>query len=117
MNLIRSSFLVIALGLSACTTSNVFGKGYCNKSTSGHTVCIKKQNIFCKKVLGHIQSCNAAGIMTDLRGQNYHWSTSENEAHIMNDNFGIGSGPGVNCDEWVNYSFTCNAARHFGMSK
>ena len=100
---------LIALGLSACARGDELTKGYCQKSTDGHTICIKRENIFCENRSGYL-SCNAAGVMTDLRGESYHWSTSKHEYHqawwVVQ---------GVPCS-YV-HTFTANAAKHFGMCK
>ena len=39
----------ISLGLSSCASGDKLTEGYCQKSTDGHTICIKKENIFCRK--------------------------------------------------------------------
>ena len=109
MQFLKFVFPLIALGLSACAIGDKLTEGYCQKSTDGHTICIKRENIFCKKRSGHM-SCNAAGVMTDLSGETYHWSTSKHEYHQSWWAF-----QGVPC-HWGG-TFTTNAAKHFRMCK
>jgi len=70
---------------------------YCAKSTSGYTVCIKKEDIRCKSY-EYFHSCVANGTSTDLTGKKEHY---DSWAH---------------CERGkASDSFPCTSARNLGI--
>jgi len=78
-------------------------KGFCQKTDNGYEICIKEENIICRKhPYNNKNECKASGISTDLVGEEKHWINSGDYNSDWN-----------NCT-YKNPPITCIAARHFG---
>ena len=115
------SFLAMFASTAAAPDAHaIFGEGYCQKTFSGQKLCVKKENISCKKVTaplnynGYSIDCKVSGILTDLTGSKVHWTTSRDAKSWSSS----GTAP---CYFSLNYdairndtnSLTCDAAQHF----
>ena len=112
--------------LAACSGKGITGE-YCQKTSSGKTLCAKKENISCSKKegkprKGYTINCIANGVMTDLAGTKYHWSSEQDSQSWDKGD--------VTCYYSVDYQFyawedkqrgltslTCEAANHFSLTK
>ena len=93
---------------------------YCQKTESGMTLCVKKENILCETIadsqLGdrYRIECKMSGVLKDLAGKKSHWTS-------VSDKYAMGGGY-VTCYYSFDYngtlpasSLTCNAANNFKM--
>ena len=88
---------------SATNPEDVANKGFCQKTDNGYEICIKEENIICRKhPYNNKNECKASGISTDLVGEEKHWINSGDYNSDWN-----------NCT-YKNPPITCIAARHFG---
>ena len=116
---ICSCLAIFASTAAAPGAHAFFGEGYCQKTSSGQKLCVKKENISCIKSKayynGYSIDCKVSGILTDLTGRKVHWTTSSDAKSWSSS---IGTAP---CYFSLNYdvgrtdinSLTCNAAQHF----
>jgi len=118
---VLSCLAIFASTAAAPGAHAFFGEGYCQKTSSGRKLCVKKENISCKKDEaysihnGYMVNCKVSGVITDLAGRKAHWTTSMDEKSWTD-----GTAP---CYYSLNYdgsgsssdlnSLTCDAAQHF----
>lgn len=120
------AILIAVMPLAACSSKGITGE-YCQKTSSGKTLCAKKENISCSKKegiprKGYTINCIVNGVMTDLAGTKYHWSSEQDSQSWDKGD--------VTCYYSVDYQFyawedkqrgltslTCEAANHFNIIK
>ena len=90
--------------------------GYCGKTAKGYTVCIQKSDVTCSEETvepyswnnykGYFATvCSANGTITDLSGKTEHWTAGRGNCKKI-------------FPERTDYhdtTFSCRAARHYGL--
>ena len=132
--------LIGSFALVSLTGCDVFAnKGFCQITDQGYEICIKKENISCKRYppIGSRDSdlkgydCTAFGISKDAAGEENHWNGRryrcdlwEYEFELDYDDVGIAAlysniiGMVRTPDKWETIkNIHCGAAKHFGMLK
>tara|TARA_Y100001968_G_scaffold46972_1_gene37124 strand:- start:467 stop:1771 length:1305 start_codon:yes stop_codon:yes gene_type:complete len=105
---------------SSSNNQSRFRREYCSKTTSGKTVCIKREHITCslksrygandwgKTKTGDFIICKSYGIMTDILGNKSHWSSYKPRECLYTHYRKIFKG--FDYDD----TFTCSAAKYTG---
>ena len=75
-------------------------RGFCQKTDKGYEICIKEENITCKKNQDNEYYCKASGISISLTGEEKHWSSKQLCIQIRTQD--------------TSSEITCIAAEHFG---
>ena len=90
-------------------------RGFCQKTDKGYEICIKEENITCKKNQDNEYYCKASGISISLTGEEKHWSTSKTFTEVVNLFWNTPKVGGKYCvDNKNKFGITCIAAEHFG---
>jgi len=103
---------------SSSNNQSRFRREYCSKTTSGRTICIKRENITCyterdyptyRNIIATILKCRSYGISTDLVGNRFHWSSNRTRYCMYKYDFKLVKGKDY--DD----TFTCDAAKKTGV--
>ena len=90
-----------------------FDKGFCQKSKTGGTLCIKEENISCEANEFGVAWCKVGGVWEDLAGKKTQWNSSSDEPSFRR-RHGLCIASNKFGSKFTNYAYMCRAARHFG---
>ena len=132
--------LIAVLMISGCVLQR-FSSGYCSKSTTGETICIKREDIQCRTVYYDIafqgrgalknlkeenflktMRCRANGTIIDLAGQKRQWNSRGKGRYNYYDSVYeycfyhmYSDENGKLIDAVSDNNFSCNAASHYNV--
>lgn len=106
-----------SLTLTACAKAS--SNEYCQKDSQGKTVCVRKENVKCRKKPSLLNGkafsieCEAFGIQTDLTNKKEHWASPKKMICYYSSNWRDmqGNPSKIYKDNEYEGSTTCKAAR------